>query len=389
MLKRILILAALGALAATVLLSGCGGKGRDKVIARVGSVEFTVADLDRRFSELPPYVQQQFAGLEGKKELLSRLVDEEVMFQAARQAGYETNPDVTRAVDAVKRRTMIQSYYTDNIEGAVDVPEDEVVAYYQEHDEQFQRRAHVKFRHIMTNTRAEAEAARRRVLAGEDFASVARDVSIDPGTKEAGGLTRPIAEGDALLSAGMSPEFIEGLFDLKVGEVSDPLRGDKGWHIVRLEEKTEAGTKPLEDVRDQIVRSLTPIKTREYYEVVLGDLKRKLKASIDEDAFRPQTRTEEELFTLAQESDDPAQRLAYYGELIMGYPDGEHADEAQFMIGFIQAEELKNYDAARNAFERLLEKYPDSELIDSANWMIENMGKETPPFDDSDIVSPD
>jgi peptidyl-prolyl cis-trans isomerase C len=388
MIRRIACIAALGTLVALTLLPGCGGKGRDRVIARVGSVEFTAADVDRRLAELPPYVQQQFAGLEGRKEFLDRLIEEEVMFQAARQAGYETNPDVTRAVEAVKRRTMIQAYYADAVEKAVQVPEDEVVAYYDEHDEQFQRRPHVKFRHIMTKTRAEAAAARARVLAGEDFASVARDVSIDPGTKQAGGLTRPIALGDGLPSAGMSPEFIESLFDWKVGEVTDPLQSDKGWHVIRIEEKEEGGTKPLEEVHEQIVRSLTPIKTREYYEVVLEGLKRKLKASVDEQAFEPTTRSEEELFTLAQETEDPVQRLGYYGELVMGYPEGEHADEAQFMIGFIQAEELHNYDAARNAFERLLEKYPDSELKDSANWMLENMGKETPPFDDSDIVAP-
>jgi len=388
MVKRILLITAVGVIMATLLLGGCGGKGRDKVVGRVGSVEFTVADVDRRLAELPPHVQQQFASPEGKRDFLDRLVEEEVMFQAARRAGYETHPDVTRAVEGVKRRTMIQAYYSADIESVVEVPEEEVVAYYEEHDEQFQMRARVKFRHVMTNTRDEAAAARARVLAGEDFASVARDVSIDPGTREAGGLTRPIALGDALLSAGMSPEFIEGLFDLKVGEVSDPLRSDKGWHIVRLEEKQEAGTKPLADVRDQIVRSLAPIKTREYYEVVLEDLKQKLKASVDEEAFQPQTRSEEELFTLAQDAEEPIKRLGYYGELILSYPDGEHADEAQFMIGFIQAEELGNYDAARNAFERLLEEYPDSELKDSANWMIENMGKETPPFDDSDIVAP-
>lgn len=387
-MRRVTWIAALAALAALAVLPGCGGRGRDRVIARVGNVEFTAAEVDRRLAELPPYVQQQFAGLEGKKEFLDRLIEEEVMFQAARQAGYETNPDVTRAVEAIKRRTMIQAYYADAIEKAVEVPEEDVVAYYNEHDEQFQRRPHVKFRLILTNTRAEAAAARARVLSGEDFASVARDVSIDRGTKEAGGLTRPIALGDGLPSAGMSPEFIESLFDWKVGEVTDPLRSDKGWVVIRIEEKEEGGTKPLEEVRDQIVRSLLPIKTREYYEVALEDLKRKLKVSVDEAAFEPTVRSEEELFTLAQEADDPVQRLGYYGELVMGYPEGEHADEAQFMIGFIQAEELHNYDAARNAFERLLEQYPDSELKESANWMLENMGKETPPFDDSDIVAP-
>jgi hypothetical protein len=225
-------------------------------------------------------------------------------------------------------------------------------------------------------------------MAGEDIASVARDVSVDQATKQAGGLTRAIALGDDLPGAGMSAEFIEGLFEWKVGEVAGPLRSDKGWHVLRIEDKEEAGLKPLDDVRDDIERSLKPAKTREYYDAVLAQLKERFKATVDEAAFKPQTRTEEELFTLAQEAEDPLMRLSYYGELILGYPDGEHADEAQFMIGFIHSEELGNYDAARSAFNRLLEHYPDSELRDSANWMLENMGKETPPFDDSDVVDP-
>jgi peptidyl-prolyl cis-trans isomerase C len=388
MFKRVLVIAALLAVAAALLLSGCGRKGRGRVIARVGSVEFTVAELDRRLAELPPYVQQQFSGLEGKKAFLDRLIEEEVIFQAARQAGYETDPDLKRTLEAVKRRTMIQKYYSEDIEGAVEVPEEEIVAYYDEHDEQFQKRARVKFRHVMTNTRSEANTARNRIMAGEDIASVARDVSVDQATKQAGGLTRAIALGDDLPGAGMSAEFIEGLFEWKVGEVAGPLRSDKGWHVLRIEDKEEAGLKPLDDVRDDIERSLKPAKTREYYDAVLAQLKERFKATVDEAAFKPQTRTEEELFTLAQEAEDPLMRLSYYGELILGYPDGEHADEAQFMIGFIHSEELGNYDAARSAFNRLLEHYPDSELRDSANWMLENMGKETPPFDDSDVVDP-
>ena len=72
---------------------------------------------------------------------------------------------------------------------------------------------------------------------------------------------------------------------------------------------------------------------------------------------------------------------------MFSYPEGEHADEAQFMIGFIQAEELNNYDAARNALNRMLEHYPASELAESAHWMLENMGSEAPPFEESDILT--
>jgi hypothetical protein len=247
----------------------------------------------------------------------------------------------------------------------------------------------VKFRHILVPTRAEAEAARSRVLGGEDFASVAREISTDEATKSAGGLMASVTQGDGVPGAGMDADFVESIRQWKVGEVTDPLRSDRGWHVAYLEEKVEEGPKPLEEVRDQIVRSLMPEKTRERYEEILEELKVSHGVEVNEDVFRAKPRSEEELFTLAQETDDPMSRLNYYSELVFNYPDGQHAAEAQFMIGFIHAEELNNYEAARNAFERMKSKYPDSELVDSADWMLENMGKENPPFEEEDVVSPD
>ena len=110
---------------------------------------------------------------------------------------------------------------------------------------------------------------------------------------------------------------------------------------------------------------------------------------MNEEVLTPRVRTEEELFSLAQDTDDPLERMGYYSELVFSYPEGEHADEAQFMIGFIQAEELNNYDAAKNALNRMLERYPDSELAESAQWMLENMGTEAPPFEESDLLTGD
>ncbi len=57
------------------------------------------------------------------------------------------------------------------------------------------------------------------------------------------------------------------------------------------------------------------------------------------------------------------------------------------MIGFIHAEELSNYEAARSAFERMKARYPDSDLVASADWMLEHMGEENPPFDEEDVIS--
>ena len=216
---------------------------------------------------------------------------------------------------------------------------------------------------------------------------MAREVSIDNATKNAGGLLASVPQGDGVPGTGMDAAFVERVREWKVGEVTDPISSDMGWHVVYVEENIEAGTKPLEEVREQIRTSLLPELTRTHYDVVLEQLKESYGVRVNEEVFRAKPRTEEELFTLAQETDDPLTRLDYYSELVFNYPEGEHAAEAQFMIGFIHAEELQNYDAARNAFERMKMRYPDSELIESADWMLENMGEENPPFEEGELIS--
>jgi parvulin-like peptidyl-prolyl isomerase len=377
------------ALAAFALCAGCDSGRDDRIVARVGRTDITYDDLMQKMNELPPFARQQFAGPEGTIEFLNRIVDEEVLYQAALKAGYDRDPEVVRALESVERRAVIQAFYRDEVEGGAEVDESEIQAYYDEHSEQFQRRGRVKFRHILVPTRNEAEAARSRVLAGESFPAVAREVSRDEATRNAGGLMASVQLGEGAPSAGMDEEFIEAVAEWKVGEVTEPIRSSRGWHVVMLEEKVEPGTKPLDEVRDQIRQSLLPAATREYYEEKLGELKESYGVRVNEDAFRAKPRTEEELFTLAQETDDPLARLNYYSELVFNYPDGEHAAEAQFMIGFIHAEELNNYEAARNAFTRMKERYPDSELVDSAEWMIEHMGEENPPFEEADVLQGD
>lgn len=375
------------ALASFMMCAGCGSDGNDTVVARVGRTNITYNDLMEKMNELPAFTRQQYAGPEGTIEFLNRLVDEEVLYQAAIQAGRDKEPGVVRALDIVKRRAVIQAFYENDVEGTVTVPEEDIVAYYEEFSEQFASRGRVKFRHILVDTRAQAEAARARVLAGEEFGALARELSKDNATRGAGGLLASIPYGGEAPNSGLDKDFVEQVRNWKVGEVTDPLRSQRGWNIALVEEKVDPGTKPLEEVRAQIEKNLLGTKTREHYEEVLASLKNRYGVHVNEDAFRTKPRTEEELFTLAQETEDALTRLNYYSELVFNYPDGEHAAEAQFMIGFIHAEELSNFGAAENAFNRMKTRYPDSDLVASADWMLENMREENPPFEEGDVIT--
>ncbi|MBD3349774.1 MAG: hypothetical protein GF400_11350 [Candidatus Eisenbacteria bacterium] len=372
----------LGLLALSVLAAGCSGDSGEKVVARVGHVDITLGEFQERLNELPPHTKAQFSTPDGRIDFLERLVEEEVLYQAATNAGYDSDPAVVEPLEALKRRAMIQAYYRDEVEKTAEVPEDEIRAYYEEYSEKFEVPASIRLRHIMTDTRAEALEARRRVLEGEAFAEVAREMSTDLQTKSAGGLTRSIHLGRGMPRLGIDEAFIERLFDWKVGEVTEPLRSDKGWHVVKIEDKAEEGVRPLDEVREDIVQTLRPDFVRKRFEEHYAGLKERYNATINEDVVRPKTRSEEEIFNQASDTENPVERLSLYRELLFAYPEGEHAPEAQFMIGFIYAEELQNYEAAQFEFEKMLDMYPDSKLAESASWMLENMRSEDPEFED-------
>jgi len=101
-------------------------------------------------------------------------------------------------------------------------------------------------RHILLPTEDEAKAALARVKGGEDFAKVATELSKDPGGEggDLGWFTKD----------RMVPEFSEAAFKLKEGEISDPVKTQFGWHIIKVEGVRTKTFPPFEQVKDQAAR---------------------------------------------------------------------------------------------------------------------------------------
>ena len=98
----------------------------------------------------------------------------------------------------------------------------------------------VHVRHILTSTQGEAEEVVRRVQAGEDFAALARQFSLDQTTGELGGDLGFLPRGI------MSPEFDAVAFDLAVGEVSGVVQSEYGYHVIHVVEKDPSREVPAE-----------------------------------------------------------------------------------------------------------------------------------------------
>lgn len=89
--------------------------------------------------------------------------------------------------------------------------------------------------------------------------------------------------------------------------------------------------------------------------------------------------SEKEYFELASKnmnSEKWSDAEKYFQEIIKKYPEGEYASKALFMLGFINANYLKNYEKAKKYYSDFIVKYPKSELTDDAKYEINNLGKD-------------
>ncbi len=133
-----------------------------------------------------------------------------------------------------------------------DAPE-RLEAAYQARIDEFRQPEEVRARHILFTGQDAAEQARaalERLRAGEDFAALARELSTDPATREAGGDLGFFPRGRMLLA------FEQAAFSLEPGAHSEPVETERGVHLIRLEARRGGVGKTLADVRDELARSL-------------------------------------------------------------------------------------------------------------------------------------
>ncbi|MEE8474324.1 MAG: peptidylprolyl isomerase [Myxococcota bacterium] len=140
--------------------------------------------------------------------------------------------------------------------------ESEARALYSEHSDRYDTPERVQARHILLKVepdadaereqevRAAAEALLEEIRGGADFSAVAERESQDPGSRQRGGDLGEFERGR------MVPAFEEVAFELEPGQVSEPVRSEFGFHIIRVEEHRRAELRPFESVREDLAREV-------------------------------------------------------------------------------------------------------------------------------------
>jgi len=369
------------------VFGGCskGDKNKEEAsqyAARVNDWTLTRIDLDKAIESLPDHQKQKYSTPEGRAELAERFIEEEVYYREAAKKGLAKDEKVRDMVEKYRRAVMVGEYFDREIKTKAAPSDEKVRQYYEERKDKFTIQPIARAQHILMPDSLKLVKLMKRVEAGEKFTTLAHEYSEDQLTKPDGGNLGFFNPGGYIRNLGYAKEIGDAAFAMKVGEMRI-VKWDKGYSLVVLNELRPAEVRPFEEVAAEIKETLTRQEVESVQKEAFAALRPKYKVTnYISDEMMVTERTPEELWNLAQNSTDSHQRVRYYEQIVDKFPDNKYAPEALFMMGFVYAEELKSAPDADRAFNRVINEYPNAEVAKTAEWMLQNLDKPLPEFED-------
>jgi peptidyl-prolyl cis-trans isomerase C len=265
-MSRALLLAAIVVCCAQCRRDKAPTSGPDAVVARVGDRAITLAELERRLGELSPLARAKHQTPADRRKFLDTVIEREVLAAEARRRGYDRRPEIQKMLNDYISAALVRDEVDAKLKPE-DVPDHEVQKYYREHESEFSRPEEVRASTIVVADEAKAQklATEAKKTDEKAFRLLVAKHSEDVDSKSRGGdlgffdrRTRryPAAVVEAALKLNTT------------GEISPPVRTDRGFHILRLEQKRPGFARALPEVKDQLRRQLlSTVRTRRIAEL--------------------------------------------------------------------------------------------------------------------------
>ena len=247
---------AVAASVAIVLLAGMPLQAEETnpVLAKVNGAEIRQSDVTLAEEELGPSLAQMDPATK-KENVLAFLIDMKIVAKAAEAKKIEDRDDFKARLAFTRNRLLMDNLLA--AEGKAATTEEAMKKVYDEAAKQIEGEQEVHARHILVETEDEAKAIEAELKKGADFAELAKKKSKDPGASDGGDL-------GFFTKDQMVPEFSAAAFSLEPGKISDPVKTQFGWHIIKVEEKRNRKAPDFEQVKGQIETYVTRKAQAEY-----------------------------------------------------------------------------------------------------------------------------
>ena len=234
---------------AMALLSGLPARADDAnpVLATVNGSEIRQSDMAIAEEELGPSLEKMDPATK-KENLLAFLIDMKIVAKAAEDKKVEDSDEFKKRLAFARNRLLMDSLLAN--EGKAATTDEAMKKVYDDAAKQITSEQEVHARHILVATEDEAKAIEEELKKGADFAELAKKKSKDPGASDGGDL-------GFFTKDQMVPEFSAVAFSLEPGKISDPVKSQFGWHIIKVEEKRNRNPPDFDQVKGQIETYVT------------------------------------------------------------------------------------------------------------------------------------
>jgi len=223
----------------------------------------TAGEFDQLVDALPPQAQAQVRGAQ-KRLFAEQLVRVKVLYAEARKQKLDETPRVQRQLE-LQKENLLASLLMQEMTANAQVDDATARQYYDQHKSDYET---ARARHILIRAKgsplpvqpgkkeltdeealAKAQEIHKRLLAGEDFAALAKAESDDVRSGANGGDLGPQKHNQTV------PPFDQAVFSLPVGEISEPVKTQFGYHIIKVEQRE---LKPFDEAKPEIEKSSAP-----------------------------------------------------------------------------------------------------------------------------------
>lgn len=261
-----------------------------EIVARYSGGEVTSAEIQREANRMPPALREQFETVNGRRELVSAMIDKRLLFEEARRRELPAEPDIARQVRELEERLAIQALLAAEEKKVPPPTEAEARAWFDAHAEAFAQPERLRVARVLARvqpgasdrerTFARERAARfaERLRRGEPIASVARDG--DGPEREKGGDLGFVTRGVAANAAAAKAAFALA----EPGAVSPVFQDEAGFAVLQIVERQAARTPPFEEVRRDVENRMSPERKRKVFDDLLARLRRDAEVRIELEA---------------------------------------------------------------------------------------------------------
>jgi peptidyl-prolyl cis-trans isomerase C len=235
---------ALAGCLAFALLAGLPVRAQEAnpVLAKVNGAEIRASDVALAEEELGPSLAQMDPATK-KENVLSFLIDMKIVSKEAEDKKIADRDDFKTRLAFARNRLLMDNLLA--VEGKAATTDENMKKVYEDAAKQITGEQEVHARHILVETEDQAKKIEDELKKGADFAELAKKESKDPGASDGGDL-------GFFTKDQMVPEFSAVAFALEPGKISDPVKTQFGWHVIKVEEKRTRKAPDFEQVKPQI-----------------------------------------------------------------------------------------------------------------------------------------